>query len=261
MHKTGRRAKMIDLLVLPHPLSEPPMKTYQSINQREPLFTQPESRRKKLWVVVGCVVGLTVLAVTLGVVYGRPKHDSGSSAIDGKDGFLSLSINQSLSNGSMWGALATVTQKNLGIQTEQGSIASAYLHATLNGTLRSGDDACYAGPGTWGPRCSSHTGLSSPFQNYWIYYHIEAIGDTAVFCEVAGAACPSGGPCCWNWHPRTAGTPIWNGPIAMIWGNNAATPAIVCMGSPTGSSLRWSWSAGQGPLGCYNGYNCNIPGC
>jgi uncharacterized membrane protein len=47
----------------------------------------------------------------------------------------------------------------------------------------------------------------------------------------------------------------------MIWGSNAGTPQISCMGSPTGSMVKWSWTADIGNLGCFNGYDCTTKGC
>lgn len=213
-------------------------------NEESHLIRPQNKNTTRKWLIAVSVIATAAIISTIGCAIALSKSNGKSPQpnpssgydIDGKQGFLSLHINATAND-------------------------TFYLHLG-NLTVSNGDNACYAPPGTWGPACASGTGLSSPYANQWIYYHIEAMGDTAVFCRVSGAACPSGGPCCWAWHPRTgAGSPIWNGPIGVIWGANAGTPAITCMGSPLGSSIRWSWSAGIGPLGCFNGYNCNIPGC
>lgn len=213
------------------------MESVSLLSYKQDQVSQRRYRRMVILGVVLIIVGLVATIIALGVLY-NDSHNGSDMTLNGRMGFPSHNS----------------TSYNMSSLTTSTS--------STNYSTFGGDNACYAPPGVWGAPCSSNIGFNSPYGNAWIYYHIEASENTAVFCKVSGAACPSGGPCCFDWHPRTdAGNPVWNGPIPMIWGATIGTPQIICMGSPLGSAIRWSWTSGIGNLGCFNGYNCRIMGC
>jgi hypothetical protein len=143
--------------------------------QSEPLLPHhAEVRRSQLrtrLLVAGCAI-IAVAGISCGIVFGILQHkapldlqgsqDRQDRQGQGRHGYLSTNVT---TNPLMLGARAGA---------------------------RASESACYAPPGIWGPACSSDTSLVSSYANQWIWYHIKADDDTAVFCKVVAAACPSG---------------------------------------------------------------------
>lgn len=83
------------------------------------------------------------------------------------------------------------------------------------------DDACYATIGYYSWPCKSSNGYVGSSPSDTIYYSINVISDTAVYCyALAASTCPA--QSC-EWQRWDIGL-VNDGTNLLIWGNNAGVP-------------------------------------
>ena len=109
------------------------------------------------------------------------------------------------------------------------------------------DDGCYAPPLVYGGECKASTSIfGSP--GLKVHYSVDQVNNagTLICCQALGCNFASSTDCS-TWEFYGIGCSSSSISAAVLWGNNAATPAIKCYGSPTGTSLKWSSSAVSTP--------------
>ena len=103
------------------------------------------------------------------------------------------------------------------------------------------DDACYAPPFVYGGECKASTGvIGSP--GLKITYSIDQVNNvgTLICCKALGCGSVTDTDCS-TWGTYDLGCSSSSIVASLLWGNNAATPAIQCYGNPTGTSIQWSY--------------------
>ena len=106
---------------------------------------------------------------------------------------------------------------------------------------------CVAAIGTWGPVCTSPVPLRGVKGTY-ANYHVTVYSATTVECQAVGMSnYVTTTQCKWDWHNLGV---VNNNYVSLIWDTQNSYPAIRCKGSPFGSQLDWTWSAGTASLSC-----------
>ena len=101
-------------------------------------------------------------------------------------------------------------------------------------------NSCYAPPSFYGSTCRSSTSIfGSP--GYRIRYSIEQVNNvgTLICCQVLACG-PAYTSSCSGFRMYDIGCSTGSISATMPWGNNLATPAIKCKGSPFGTAIQWS---------------------
>lgn len=101
-------------------------------------------------------------------------------------------------------------------------------------------NGCYAPPFVYGYTCRSSTSIfGSP--GYRITYSIRQVNNAGTLICCQALACgPAYGSSCSGFGMYNLGCSSGSISATMPWGNNLATPAIKCKGTPFGTAIEWS---------------------